>query len=663
MPRVARVLLTVALALTSGVGYDAASPSPASADDAGVNPDGWYGYVTTTQAGDTDTGSFSETATWHLAGPGAPVTVDVVYHQTAFFEDFWCTSTTVIGGSANALPASPFQALRVQTADTAEPLQVGTAADYVFASSPGVGGFDVGFDVTITEKFSDENNCSDSFSGTSSQPGWSARLPGYDVSFVAPAGWTELHDSFTSIMPDHTYSATWRLTTAADTQSESSEPSRDNWGIGLRPNSSHFNGYAQSFTASDSGVMTSIELIFSAVDKSTELIPVEVRDGGGLDGSVLARGWLSQAAMPIYDYVWEYAWVPVKLSDPFVVSEGEQYTIVVGPLEPSINSETPSLIWWGTDAEYSRGSSYIHDTGWPDGWVQGWTPYPLRPDADFGFRTFLAPEPADTDSDDDGVLDTIDVGDGAFDDGVGTTGSIISSAGNAVSVQPDQLGVRIEVAATAAQNAVLNACGFDFEVEPGSVVVVKCGSITTTVVQGTVHLLLDDGAATVSIPAGVTAHVVENADGSFSVQHVDGEAAISVTVDGSNTTVLGGDTLHIETWDFVGFAAPVDAAPTLNVVKAGQNVPLKWRVLDAAGAPVTDLTQATVSVTSTACSQGVASDLLEQTAAAASTLQNLGNGYYQFNWKSAKTYSNSCRLLGLDIGDGVVHAAMFRFTK
>ena len=86
-------------------------------------------------------------------------------------------------------------------------------------------------------------------------------------------------------------------------------------------------------------------------------------------------------------------------------------------------------------------------------------------------------------------------------------------------------------------------------------------------------------------------------------------------------------------------------------------------MLDAAGAPVTDLTQATVRVSSIPCAQGSSSDLLEETAAAGSGLQNLGDGYYQLNWKSVKTYANSCKYLSLDIGDGVVHTALFRFTK
>ena len=46
-----------------------------------------------------------------------------------------------------------------------------------------------------------------------------------------------------------------------------------------------------------------------------------------------------------------------------------------------------------------------------------------------------------------------------------------------------------------------------------------------------------------------------------------------------------------------------------------------------------------------------------------SALKNLGDGNYQLNWKTPKTYANSCRTIALDIGDGVQHKALFKFPK
>ena len=112
---------------------------------------------------------------------------------------------------------------------------------------------------------------------------------------------------------------------------------------------------------------------------------------------------------------------------------------------------------------------------------------------------------------------------------------------------------------------------------------------------------------------------------------------------------------------FAGFSQPVDNLPALNVATAGRTIPLKWRLTDASGAPVTTLTVARITVTSLACSAGSTPDQVEEYAAGSSGLQNLGNGYYQFNWKTPKSYASSCKTLHLDLGEGSTHQALFQF--
>jgi hypothetical protein len=119
---------------------------------------------------------------------------------------------------------------------------------------------------------------------------------------------------------------------------------------------------------------------------------------------------------------------------------------------------------------------------------------------------------------------------------------------------------------------------------------------------------------------------------------------------------------------FGGFAQPVDSVdadgnPVLNAVKAGQAIPLKWRLTDATGAPVTGLTSAQITVVGIACAQDTTVNALEETAAGASGLQNLGDGNYQLNWKSPKSYAGSCKRLRLDLGEGSYHTADFKFTR
>jgi hypothetical protein len=78
---------------------------------------------------------------------------------------------------------------------------------------------------------------------------------------------------------------------------------------------------------------------------------------------------------------------------------------------------------------------------------------------------------------------------------------------------------------------------------------------------------------------------------------------------------------------------------------------------------MTTLGSAKVTATSLSCLSGAPTDDLEQTTTEASGLKNLGNGYYQFNWATPKDFANSCRALRLDVGDGVVHEALFKFTR
>jgi hypothetical protein len=101
------------------------------------------------------------------------------------------------------------------------------------------------------------------------------------------------------------------------------------------------------------------------------------------------------------------------------------------------------------------------------------------------------------------------------------------------------------------------------------------------------------------------------------------------------------------------------------VAKAGQTVPFKWYVADAGGTPVTNLVSVTVTAITYSCALGTTDDLLEEYAAGASGLQNLGNGYYQFNWTTPRAYANSCKTVRFDLGEGTgkEHSALFKFPR
>lgn len=64
-------------------------------------------------------------------------------------------------------------------------------------------------------------------------------------------------------------------------------------------------------------------------------------------------------------------------------------------------------------------------------------------------------------------------------------------------------------------------------------------------------------------------------------------------------------------YNFTGFTSPMDNPPVLNIAKAGQAIPLKWRITDANGNPVTNLTGVAVTAASLSCSAGTTTDLIE----------------------------------------------------
>jgi len=171
-------------------------------------------------------------------------------------------------------------------------------------------------------------------------------------------------------------------------------------------------------------------------------------------------------------------------------------------------------------------------------------------------------------------------------------------------------------------------------------------------------------------PANVTATVSDGMSGALT-SPVSGAANTSSV--GNKTILLSGEDNAGNTnsascdysvgYDFVGFSSPVDNPDWVNKVKAGQAIPLKWRLLDANNDPVTNLSSASISVAGFSCSLGETVDLLEEVAAGASGLQNLGDGYYQLNWKSPTSYAKSCKTLKLNIGEGSTRNANFQFTK
>lgn len=116
-------------------------------------------------------------------------------------------------------------------------------------------------------------------------------------------------------------------------------------------------------------------------------------------------------------------------------------------------------------------------------------------------------------------------------------------------------------------------------------------------------------------------------------------------------------------YNFTGFFQPVDNLPTLNVVKAGSAIPIKFSLggnfslnIFATNYPVSQRV---------ACYSSDSLDTIEETVTAggSSLSYDATTNQYTYIWKTDKAWANTCRQLHVKLSDGSDHIADFKFTK
>jgi probable HAF family extracellular repeat protein len=143
----------------------------------------------------------------------------------------------------------------------------------------------------------------------------------------------------------------------------------------------------------------------------------------------------------------------------------------------------------------------------------------------------------------------------------------------------------------------------------------------------------------------------------------DGDASITVLSSHASAWNLGVAQAGTPLYSFKGFFQPVDKLPTINSVKAGAAVPVRFslggdRGLDifAAGYPISGRTPIDPSASL---------DAIEQTVTASSSglSYSTGTGQYTYTWKTDKGWAGQTRQLVLRLKDGTEHKATFKLTK
>ncbi|MEP7200189.1 MAG: PxKF domain-containing protein [Chloroflexota bacterium] len=106
---------------------------------------------------------------------------------------------------------------------------------------------------------------------------------------------------------------------------------------------------------------------------------------------------------------------------------------------------------------------------------------------------------------------------------------------------------------------------------------------------------------------------------------------------------------------------PLSDRPTLNVVKAGAGIPVKFSLngnqglnIFAAGYPTSR---------PIACDSSAPLDAIDQTVTAGSSSLSYDatTNQYTYTWKTDKAWANTCRQLNVKLNDGSEHKANFKF--
>lgn len=140
-----------------------------------------------------------------------------------------------------------------------------------------------------------------------------------------------------------------------------------------------------------------------------------------------------------------------------------------------------------------------------------------------------------------------------------------------------------------------------------------------------------------------------------------GTTTVHASADDGTTTPGTCTFKVIVQYNFVGFFSPVDNLPVFNVVQAGRAIPVKFSLSGYKGLGI--FAVGSPSSGPIACnSSDPASDLTETVTAGGSSLSyDSTTDRYIYVWKTDPSWAGTCRQLVVELNDGTIHRANFRF--
>ncbi len=154
--------------------------------------------------------------------------------------------------------------------------------------------------------------------------------------------------------------------------------------------------------------------------------------------------------------------------------------------------------------------------------------------------------------------------------------------------------------------------------------------------------------------------------------HYESSTWVNVTTSNdTNTNIICGEVNSLSPFvvaqktpfTFLGFYKPVDNLPIINVLKAGQAIPIKWSLKDSSGNFVSDLAVVeSYEYTPTDCTTGKKDKIEKHKKAKADSLKyDSRANQFVLTSKTDKSWKSSCKMFSLLLSDGTVHQATFEF--
>jgi hypothetical protein len=134
-----------------------------------------------------------------------------------------------------------------------------------------------------------------------------------------------------------------------------------------------------------------------------------------------------------------------------------------------------------------------------------------------------------------------------------------------------------------------------------------------------------------------------------------------VTATDASGNIANGSFTVTVLYNFTGFFQPVDNLPTVNVVSAGQSIPVRFSLSGDKGPNI--FAADYPASQPIACTSGAPLATIEETVTtgASSLTYNAAADTYNYFWKTDKAWKGTCRRLVVKLKDGTTQAADFQF--